>query len=69
MLQSQAAKEALVALQIKFKSRYVIEQYTRGGVANFPRAKEFEVCSVARAVQYGQPCAKVIADRVEPALC
>jgi hypothetical protein len=46
-LQPQAAKEALVALQIKFKSRYVIQQYTPGGVADFPRAKDFEVRTVA----------------------
>jgi hypothetical protein len=50
LLRSQAAKEALVALQIKFKSRYVIQQFTPGGVANFPQAKDFEVCSINLAI-------------------
>ena len=46
LLHMQTAKEALAALPIKFESKYVVEQYTRGGVPNFPLAKEYEVqCS------------------------
>lgn len=40
---AQAAKEALVALQLSFRSRYVLEQYTNGSVPGFPRAKDFQV--------------------------
>lgn len=38
----RAAKEALVALQLSFRSRYVLDQYTHGGVPGWPHAKNFQ---------------------------